>query len=374
MCVDVAALKPRWRHIQTVLRPIFQLMRFYLRDSKVYAPLMRRFRPEVFPGILAAYARVFDLAMQEMLKRFEVQGSKGLGLALAEGVAALDRLGHYCFTGSPQVLMRSVLGPLKTMESLAQGGWPYLDPQLLDIRQDEGLLNIARWPRAADGRPIFMHVASLGFHYGAAVAASRQSVLWFRDLGRRSIGGSLTVTAFLEELFRELWVPQMVAFVRFQVLRQLSTAPTDEMLLSGELDNVEDDMERRQQQRDAVEAWAKADHPFAWSQYEPIWRMLALGAPRRWRRTNPGTTSRGRCTPAVGRTTARCGRRSRPSTRRGFRSCTPCSHSCRRHGSARTAGSRDSAPPWRITTSSVCLGQTDRASRPGVWCGWRGTR
>ncbi|HEY2296077.1 MAG TPA: hypothetical protein VGM86_35710 [Thermoanaerobaculia bacterium] len=277
ICVDVAALKPRWRHIQTVLRPIFQLMRFYLRDSKVYAPLMRRFRPEVFPGILAAYARVFDLAMQEMLKRFQAQGSKGLGVALAEGVAALDRLGHYCFTGSPQVLMRSVLGPLKTMESLAQCGWPYLDPQLLDIRQGEGLLNIARWPRAADGRPIFMHIASLGFHYGAAVAASRQSVLWFRDLGGRSIGGSLTVTAFLEELFRELWVPQMVAFVRFQVLRRLSTAPTDEMLLSGALDDVEDDMGRRQQQRDTVEAWAKADHPFAWSQYEPIWRMLALG-------------------------------------------------------------------------------------------------
>jgi hypothetical protein len=281
ICVDVAALKGRWRHIRTVLRPIFQLMRFYLRDSKTYAPLMRRFRPAVFPGILAAYARVFDLATHEMLKRFQAQGSKGLGVALAEGVAALDRLGNYCFTGTPQVLMRSVLGPLKTIESLTQGGWPYLDPQLLDIRHGEGHLNIAQWPRAADGRPIFMHTASLGFHYGGRVAASQHSLLWFRDLGGKSIGGKLSPTAFVKELFQELWIPQMVAYVRHQVLRRLSSAPSDELLLSvdGSLDNLPDDMERRQQQREVVESWATGDHPFAWSEYEPIWR-IAAGGPR----------------------------------------------------------------------------------------------
>lgn len=280
ICIDVAALTPRWRNIRTVLRPIFQLMRFYLQESRVYAPLMHRFRPAVFPGILAAYARVFDLATREMLKRFRAQGSKGLGLALAEGVAALDRLGHYCFTGSPQVLIRSVLGPLKTMESLTHGGWPYLDPQMLDIRHGEGRLNIMQWPRAADGRPIFMHTASLRFHYGAAVAASQHSLLWFRDLGGKSIGGSLTVTAFLRELFEELWIPQMVAYVRFQVLRRLSAAPTDAILLSGEVDDLEDDLERHQRQRDAVEAWAAAAHPFSWSQYEPIWRMVAAEGAR----------------------------------------------------------------------------------------------
>lgn len=42
ICVDVAALTPQWRDIRTVLRPIFQLMRFYLRDSRVYASLMCR--------------------------------------------------------------------------------------------------------------------------------------------------------------------------------------------------------------------------------------------------------------------------------------------------------------------------------------------
>jgi hypothetical protein len=33
------------------------------------------------------------------------------------------------------------------------------------------------------GRPIFLHVASLSFHYGPEVGASRHSLIWFRDLG-----------------------------------------------------------------------------------------------------------------------------------------------------------------------------------------------
>ena len=112
------------------------------------------FQPTVFPQILGSFARVFDLGIGEMLKRFRAQGSQGLGIALSEAVAALDRLGHYCFTGTPIALMSSVLGPLKTMESLEKGGWPYLDPQLLDLRIGEGSLDVIRWPRAQDGRAI----------------------------------------------------------------------------------------------------------------------------------------------------------------------------------------------------------------------------
>jgi hypothetical protein len=45
-------------------------------------------------------------------------GSKGLYVALAEGVAALNRLGSYCFTGFPKSLMGSVLAPLGTIDSI----------------------------------------------------------------------------------------------------------------------------------------------------------------------------------------------------------------------------------------------------------------
>jgi hypothetical protein len=59
--------------------------------------------------------------MDEMFKRFRSWGSKGLRIALAEGVAALDRLGYYCFTGASKVLVQLVLKPLKTVESLKKG-------------------------------------------------------------------------------------------------------------------------------------------------------------------------------------------------------------------------------------------------------------
>ena len=78
-----------------------------------------------------------------------------------------------------------------------------------------------RWPRTKKGRPIFLHVASLSFHYGPEVGASRHSLIWFRDLGAKSIGGPEGAGQFLEEVFRDLWQPEMVAFVSHQVRRQV---------------------------------------------------------------------------------------------------------------------------------------------------------
>ena len=53
-------------------------------------------------------------------------------------------------------------------------------------------------------RPMFLHVASLSFHYRPDEGSSRHSLIWFRDLG----AGKL-----LEELFRDVWQPQIIAFV-----------------------------------------------------------------------------------------------------------------------------------------------------------------
>jgi hypothetical protein len=231
-------------------------MRFYLQETQHYIPLLRCFRPTIFPQILSTFARVFELAIDEMLKRFRTQGSKGLGIALAEGVAALDRLGHYCFTGKAKVLLSSVLRPLKTIDSLRNGAWPYIDPQLLDLRQGEGKLDVLQWPRTGDGRPTFMHVASLGFHYGPEVAASCHSLIWFWDLGAKSISGPAGATRFLEDLFRDLWIPQMVAYISHQLQHRPS------LTAGGEASQA--DLEKREQQRAIIDDWAKSEHPFAW--------------------------------------------------------------------------------------------------------------
>jgi len=68
--IDVARLIPLRRNLCTILRPIFQLMRFYLQETQHYTPLLRCFRPTIFPQILGSFARVFELAINEMLVRF----------------------------------------------------------------------------------------------------------------------------------------------------------------------------------------------------------------------------------------------------------------------------------------------------------------
>jgi hypothetical protein len=86
---------------------------------------------------------------------------------------------------------------------------------MLNLWQGEGTMDITKWPRAKDGRPIFIHIASLVFHYGPAIAVSSHSFVWFRDLGGSSISGRRT------RRFRDLWVPQMVAFVSHQHRRRV---------------------------------------------------------------------------------------------------------------------------------------------------------
>ena len=142
LSVQVSRLTSDHRSFSTVLRPIFQLMRFFLEEPQCYTHLFRSFRPLVFPGVLASFAALFAQAIDNIYTRFEAAGSTGLHVALAEGVSALDRLGSYCFTGFPRSLMGSVLQPLGTIGSIEQGGWPFIDPRMLDL-QGAGDLSLA---------------------------------------------------------------------------------------------------------------------------------------------------------------------------------------------------------------------------------------
>jgi hypothetical protein len=112
--LDVARLTPSRRNLRTVLRPIFQLMRFYLQETSHYTHLLRCFRPTVFPQILGSFARVFELGLDEMLRRFRAQGSQGLGVVLS-GCGRLS-IGWVTIVSrqSSKALACSVLVPLKT--------------------------------------------------------------------------------------------------------------------------------------------------------------------------------------------------------------------------------------------------------------------
>jgi hypothetical protein len=258
LSVQASRLSEDRRSFSTILSPIFQLIRFFVEEPQTYTHLFRSFRPTVFPGILASFATLFAQAIDSIYTRFEAMGSTGLCVALAEGVAALDRLGSYCFTGFPKSLMGSVLAPLGTIDSIEQGGWPFIDPRILDL-QGAGSLSLAKWPRHENGRPMLMHIASIAFHYGPEVASSCHSELWFNELGGLRVQGPSSAATFLEEVIQELWKPQMIAFVTYHFHRALNKGSRSQGLSDGQgaLQLLED-------QRDQVRRWTQAEHPFSW--------------------------------------------------------------------------------------------------------------
>ena len=264
LSVQVARLADSSRSFSTVLRPIFQLICLFLKEPQCYTHIFRSFCPSVFPGVLASFATVFAQAIDSIRGRFEASGSKGLCVALAEGVSALDRLGSYCFTGFPRSLMGSVLQPLGTIEGIEQGGWPFIDPRMLDL-QGAGNLSLAQWPRRDNGRPIMMHIASIAFHYGPEVAASCYSEVWFNELGGLGVQGPTSAARFLKEVLQELWKPQMVAFVTHQFHRRLNKGSRSHAGSDGQgtLQWLED-------QRDRVKLWAQSENPFSWECVESI--------------------------------------------------------------------------------------------------------
>ncbi|KAL5400731.1 hypothetical protein PMIN03_012135 [Paraphaeosphaeria minitans] len=129
--------------------------------------------------------------------------------------------------------MGSVLAPLGTINSIEQGAWPFIDPLMLDL-QGAGSLNLVKWPRRDDGRPILLHIASIAFHYGPEVAARCHSELWFNELGGLRVQGPSSAAKFVAEVLEELWKPQMIAFVTHHCHRALNKGRLGQELSSGQ--------------------------------------------------------------------------------------------------------------------------------------------
>ncbi len=252
MHVQIDRLARGRRQCPTVLQPILHYMRFFLCEPAEYSHIHHSFRPSVFPGILSAYAQLFHVALDELRQRMDARKARGVDVALAEGVAALDRLGSYCFTGHPRSLMSSVMKPLDTIISIEQGAWPYINPRLLDLQTVGGCLNLALWPRGEKERPILLHVAALRYHYGDAIAVSRHTHVWFQELGGKAMTGPSQVTKFFEEFFHDLLCPQTVSFIKSNLERCLREKERHQAVQAAQ----EGEADLLANQRSLLERWA----------------------------------------------------------------------------------------------------------------------
>ncbi|GKU11475.1 unnamed protein product, partial [Fusarium langsethiae] len=80
--IDFPRLVRRRRNFSSVLQPILQLMRLFLKEKQLYSGIPRRFSPDIFPGVMVAFAKVMEAAITEMDRRFRDAGSKGLDTTL----------------------------------------------------------------------------------------------------------------------------------------------------------------------------------------------------------------------------------------------------------------------------------------------------
>lgn len=222
--LNTARLLPHNRTFDTVLRTIFQLMRFFARERESYIHIFRSIPIDIFPTILGAYMRLFELALAEMEGRYTRAGERGLDMAQSEGVAVIDRLGGYMFSGFERHLPKSVLRPLGTVDSLRTRGWPYIDPAVLDLDR-MGMLDVSKWPRSGEtGRLLLLHVAELRYHYGERVASSREGELLLAQMGHDAFSRPKGVAQLVKVLLEDLWVPQTRGFMARQIRRRLHRA------------------------------------------------------------------------------------------------------------------------------------------------------
>ncbi|KAM0714630.1 hypothetical protein Q7P37_009926 [Cladosporium fusiforme] len=244
-----------------------QLMRFYLKEPHQYRQVLHTFLPEVYPGVLEGFSALFDKAMSSLQDKSElVDVAKG-NIAISEAAAALDRLGSYLFSGSAKVVGNSVFRRLGTTDSLRYGGWPYIDPGLLNVQDDTATIHRARWPRRKDGQPALLHPAVLEFYYGKHVAAARQSNAWLHDFRGLEVAGRNNATSLLEDIFRHMWIPQTVDFVT-----RASGSALNKRQRTTDIKRIQVEAISRQ-----IEQWSQSTRPFSWAQYSQILPALTEG-------------------------------------------------------------------------------------------------
>lgn len=239
--VSVSKLLPENRSAAALFRPMAQLISLFLTAQDSYGGVLRAFNPKAFPGVLISYCKIFELITTSMLMQFDNANGQGLSIALGEAMAAVDRLGSFCFTGDRRVLPRATFDYLGTAKSLKHHAFPYISPKMLGF-SGRGNIDMYNWPGVRDRKVHLLQAATLQFYYGKQVAAGREA-----EAKVKLIASNMhDVAEFVKEVFRSHFIPEMCQFFAVRTRKLLRKRRRGEALTA-------------QQERDVQAACAELD-------------------------------------------------------------------------------------------------------------------
>ncbi|KAK4060174.1 uncharacterized protein Triagg1_10872 [Trichoderma aggressivum f. europaeum] len=239
--VSVSKILPENRSAAAVFRPMAQLISLFLTAQDRYAGVLRAFNPKVFPGVLTSYCRIFELITTSILTQFDNAGGRGLSIELGEAMAAVDRLGSFCFTGDRRVLPRATFEYLGTSNSLRHHAFPYINPKILGFA-GRGRIEMCDWPGVRDRKVHLLQAATLQFYYGKQVAAGREAEAQVQLIA----ANTQAVADFIKVVFRRHFIPEMCQFFAARTRKLLQKRRRGEALTAG-------------QERDVQTAYAELD-------------------------------------------------------------------------------------------------------------------
>ncbi|KAL3292277.1 hypothetical protein RB213_011920 [Colletotrichum asianum] len=238
MSLDVRRMTGAERTFKTVIRPIFQIIRFFLVEHKSFVHIFRSLPLKIFPRIMCAYLQLFELVLNEIERQFVLGGEQGLNLARSEAVAVVDRLGG---RGQPQ------------RPRLRRGRHQHRP--VAPLRQDRAAYASAR--------------------LGTTPLLQRPSCILSGEchlLGEHAFASKTAVAAFAEELVHKLWVPQTRTFIMQQLRRRLHEGGGDP--------GRPITMENIASCETTMAAWEAAPDAFTWKALQRLCRGLRLGGER----------------------------------------------------------------------------------------------
>lgn len=232
--VSVAKMLPENRSAAAIFRPMAQLISLFLTAQDNYAGVLRAFNPKVFPGVLISYSRVFELITTSMLTQFENTKGRGLSIALGEAMAAVDRLGSFCFTGDRRVLPRAIFDYLGTAKSLKHHAFPYINHKMLGFAA-RAHIDMDNWPGVRDKKVHLLQAATLQFYYGKQVAAGREAEARVKLIAINTHA----VADFIKEVFKSHFIPEMCQFFAARTRKLLQKRRRGEALTAEQEADVQ---------------------------------------------------------------------------------------------------------------------------------------